>query len=227
MKVVYKIRRLLAPDAIYRQLYPPPGLAIKFRRYEARDRARILEIHDSNAPNHFPANHRPVFEKFLDTECVSFFVGETDAAKIVACCGVTAIGQFVNVLHYGLVAPEYQRLGIGSAMTLARLAFATREAGNSFSFIYALEKSMSYYERLGYAEVYKWKDDEGIEYPVGLLSYHSTVIERMAGVLSRRGHRIDPSLKLDQDSSREAVIDRVGGGIVQVRLQPVSRASSK
>jgi len=142
----------------------------------------------------------------------------TPPGEIVACGGISVVGGFVNVPCYGLVAPEHQGKGVGSAMALARLAFATRTPGHHFSIIFALPKSLGFYRRFGYQERTSWKWEDGKEYPVGVLSYSSAVFGAIEGTLRKRNLLIDPSLPVAKSPNLDAVIVDMGYGRHRVEL---------
>ncbi len=206
MTLRHRLQRFFAPNSLHRQLHPPPALAISFRPYCESDRTTVLDLHDQNAPARFPEGHRPKFEKFIDSPDKTLLVVESDQAGVVACCGITAIGDNVHVLCYGLVAREFQGMRIGATMTLARLCFATRNEGMHCSLIYAVPKSMGYYRRFGYAQTQMWQGEDGKQYPAGALAYNSRLLKPIADALRKRGHLIDPSLPLKRDQTQNVII---------------------
>jgi GNAT superfamily N-acetyltransferase len=219
MNLLHRLEILFAPNQIHQQLYPPPSIAFRFRRYQASDRGSALDLYDQNAVDRFPEGNGPVFERYLDSVPESFFVAEAKRGGVIACGGVTSVGECVHTLCYGLVDRRFQGLGVGAAITLARLAFATRTPGEHFSFIYAVPKSMGYYQRFGFSETQTWMGVDGKNYPVGILGYNSQVFKPIAAVLRRRGHLIDPSLAIEQDESKIAVIQKSGSGGYSIELK--------
>ncbi len=219
MKLSDRLRRWNAPNAIHRQLYPAPAIEMTFRRYRQRDRDAVLELHDSNAPGRFPENHRPTFEKHLDSDPHSFFVAESRGGEVVACGGVSSVGDQVNILSYGLVSPKRQGCGIGSALTLARLAFATRVESHHFSLIFAVPKSLGFYRRFGYTECGEWDGEDGKKYPIAVLDYPHEVFGPIGARLEKRGLWIDQSLPLAENEDLEAVIEEDLLGVYGVRVE--------
>ncbi len=205
--MISRIRRFLAPNPLYRQLFPSTPLKLKIRGFSANeDTDSLLRIHDLNAPNRFPENHRPIFEKALHEQHESFFVAELDDGTVAGCGGVLTIKENVNVLYYGIIHPDFQGFRIGSSLTLARLSFATRTSGQQFSVIYAVSKSVPFYARFGFSEAQKWIGDDGNQYPLGVLSYDSSWFRAIDKVLAKRGLLLDKSKPIERDEHRVAVI---------------------
>jgi len=198
MKLKHRLLRFLARNSFQQQLYPPPSLPFAIRRYDEKDRRAVLELHDSNAPDRFPAGSRTGFERYLESGSTSFFVAESPAGEVIASGGVNAVGERVHALCYGLVAPAHHGRGIGSTMTLARLVFATREPGMHFSIIFAVPKSLSFYRRFGFTQLGTWKGEDQKDYPLGGVGYRSNLIKPVEAVLRKRGFLIEPDLPLVQ-----------------------------
>lgn len=209
MKLIHRLARFLAPNSIHQQLYPPPSVEFRIRPYEERDRQALIECYELNAPNRFPPGHRPVFDAFLDSDHRSFFVAESSTAGAIAFGGVVATSEQTHTLCYGLVFPKYQGCGVGATMALARMAFATRSRAANFSVILAVHKSIGYYQRFGFKVVGQWKGCDQVKYPIGLLAYPAWWMDRIGGVLRKRGHLIDPTLPLQEDEKVRAVLTRV------------------
>ena len=183
----------------------------------------MLDLHDSNARDRFPVGHRPVFEHFLDSPPSSFFVADAPEAGVVACGGVLGGGEQVHTLCYGLVAPNHQGRGIGSAMVLARLVFATRIPGTHFSFIFAVPKSIGFYQRFGFSSQQTWKGEDQKDYPIGVLSYSSMAVTHIEGVLRKRGLLINPSLPVAQDPSKIAIVTPLGNDQHRIEFKEKER----
>ena len=112
-------------------------------------------------------------------------------------------GANIHTICYLLVDPGFHSRGIGSNLALALIAFATRETGANFSLIYAIHKSMSFWERFSYKKCGHWKGPDQKDYPIGLLAYSSEIITPVVKVLKQRRHLIDYSLPIHKDE-REA-----------------------
>lgn len=219
MNIVDRLLRLAAPNGLHAALYPRPAVDFRFRPYDdRRDRGRVVDLHDSNAPDRFPENHRPKFEAYLDSGPVSFFVAETAQGKVIACGGIGAVGDRVNIPCYGLVAREHQGMGVGSASILARLAFATRTPGLNCSVIFAVPKSVGFYRRLGYAEWTRWDGGDGQTYPAAALTYYDSALIPIRQRLKKRNLLIDPTWPLGGLPGLKAVFEEIPEAGVQIHL---------
>src|SRR4051794_8060324 len=99
---------------------------IAFRRYRESDLHACVELYDLNAPGRFP-KLEPPYGTTLASGRVYTLVAEKDR-KLIAAGGVSYRGVpgFSNrkaaILSFGLVHPDHQNHGIGTALVLARLA---------------------------------------------------------------------------------------------------------
>jgi hypothetical protein len=67
------------------------------------------------------------------------------------------------------VRPIEQRTGIGTALLLARLALLKKDEPVYRVFIFAVAKSLGFYERFGFRFLAPWKDIHGQKHPAGSL----------------------------------------------------------
>jgi GNAT superfamily N-acetyltransferase len=107
---------------------PPPGTRI--RPYGPADRDACIDIYQKNEPGRFPAGVGGQFEEFLDQQGYLKLVCSI-AEELVAIAGVGQIPALLAHhvwLVFGMVRPDFQRRGIGTAMLLARLAALPRPA---------------------------------------------------------------------------------------------------
>ncbi len=212
MKLKDRLLRIFASDDVHRQLYPAPVVPFRIRKYGPSDRDAVLRLYDSNAPGRFPVGHRPCFERFLFDCDDELFVAVHPTEGVIACGGVSSNGPGVHTLCYGLVSPRFQGERIGSTMTLARLAFATRTEGVNSSRVYVVHKSLKFYERFGYRVSGKWLGEDQSEYPFAVLEYLSEIRGSIEGVLAKRGHRIPRSIPLKSSKVVEAGASDVSAG---------------
>ena len=216
------LNRILSPNDIYRQLYPASSIRFSFRNYQSKDREAVLAIYDSNAPERFPVGHRPHFEEFLNDCDNKYFIAESPEHGVIASGGAYATGERTHTLCYGMVAPQFHGNGIGSALTLARLIFGTRGAGPHFSFIYALNESLSFYNRFGFSKVGKWTDENGKEHPLAVIGYEANVLAPIKKVLDKRNHLLDNTLPLAEHPEMETVVTAGKQGTFDIQIKPRS-----
>jgi ribosomal protein S18 acetylase RimI-like enzyme len=142
---------------------------ITFRLLAPADIPRCLEIHALNEPGRFPDDSRPMYQTTLEAAPGITLVTECNHS-VVATGRISSEGRRdVVVLSFGLVHPEHQGSGIGIALTLARLAMLSPDVPRYFVFIFAVEKSIGYYQRLGFRKVALWTDAQGNQHPIGYL----------------------------------------------------------
>lgn len=227
MRFLQQLRDYFTGGEWVMQLYRLGDLSFRFRPYALGDRAAVLSLYADNAPQRFPADHQPVFEAFLDTNPVSYFVVESPSGEIMASCGVSHIGNFCHTLLYGLVAPKYHGMGIGSTMTAARLVVSARQPGEHLAQIYAVPTSLSFYQQFGFTRAAKWKESDGKDYPYAIMVYRTGVIARAEKILRERGHLIDPTYPIDCDRTQELKITRDWNGNLKFQLVPTEAQTQR
>ncbi len=60
------------------------------------------------------------------------------------------------VFSYGLIHPDYQGQGLGTAMTLVRLAKLDPTVPLCLVFIFAVRDSITFYRRMGFRQFSPW-----------------------------------------------------------------------
>ena len=146
---------------------------LTFRRFQPEDVSQCLEIYKLNEPRRFPEGVLSEYEKCLREQSSYFLVAEKDG-QIVATGGISYFQRpCFAVLCFGLVRPDHQNTGIGTASLLARLALLKKDEPVYRVFIFAVAKSFGFYERFGFGYFKPWKDIHGQEHPTGslLISY--------------------------------------------------------
>src|SRR4051794_1743611 len=98
---------------------PPPSV---IRPMEVRDRGACETIYRLNEPKRFPPNYFDLFADKLREGGSSVLVAEIDG--VVRGLGAIRIVRYpildVASLTFGMVHPEYQNRGLGTALLLAR-----------------------------------------------------------------------------------------------------------
>jgi len=200
MKLIYKIyRSFLRHNSFLRYQYPPPNPDFKIRLFCHNDRDKVRDLYKLNEFDRFPEGNLISFNKYLESSPQSFFVAELNGKEIVACGGVVAIGTHFHTICYLLVDPAFHNCGIGSNLAIALIAFATRDNEVNFSFVYAVDKSMEFWERFSYSSGAKWKATDGKYYPICAFAYSKELMKPVIKVLKKRGHLIDPNLPINYD----------------------------
>src|ERR1051326_2376172 len=147
--------------------------ALTFRRYEPADFARCLELHDLNEPGRFPGVEKP-YRICLSAGSLYTLIAEQGGCVIA--CGSLMHYQvpehlLVNVagLSFGLVHPQQQGKGIGTALVLARLARLKPSEFGYRVIIGSVAKSVGFYHRFGFRPASPWKDKHGNSHPSAVL----------------------------------------------------------
>lgn len=160
---------LKGPNPLHPVVWKGRLLPISFRRFETADTSNCIELYALNQEDRFPRNYIEKYKQSLAAQKSYYLVGELDN-RIVASGAVSYwIREDVVVLAFGLVHPEYQRRGIGTALLLARLALLDPTRYGYRVLIFAVEKAFNFYRRFGFQPAQPWKDPNGNMHPSGQL----------------------------------------------------------
>lgn len=192
---------MIVHNSFLRHMYPPPIAGLSIRLFKQDDKAKVIDLYKRNAFDRFPDGHQTKFCDFLGSLPESFFVTELKDRGIVACGGVVASGDRFHSIYYLLVDPDFQNRGIGSNLAIALIAFATTDNETNFSIIYAVDKSIAFWERFAFSRFAKWEGADGKLYPICVVAYSQDIIRPVKKVLGKRGHLIDPKLPIEIDES--------------------------
>jgi len=215
--MITSLRRLFAANAIERQLYPAPKVSLSFRTYTPGDFGRCVEIHDANAEGRFPQGSRRDFLDYLQRVPTGLIIAETEG-EIAGFGGLSVVSENVHVLCFGMVHPEFQGLGVGSTLALPRLQAAARVPDVHFVVIYAVQKSLTFYERFGFESHAVWIGPDGKEYPIGLLNFWSHQLNRVDKVLAQRGHCVRGDFRADPSGKMGARVTEVSMGNYRMEM---------
>ncbi len=160
------------------------------RLWKPEDTQACLEIYQMNAPGRFPAEVEQEFEEVLKRDNGSMLVVEHQG-RIVA-CGGTSLDGVQGALFYGLIHSEFQKKSIGRLLLLARLA--RLNGPPVVVHIHAVEASISYYERYGFARFALWVSQNGDAHPTAGISWHPEHRQQIAVFLATEGYPLLPSL---------------------------------
>lgn len=151
-----------------------------------------LAIYRLNAPNRFPEEVEREFVMLLEKDHSSMLVVQQHG-RVIACGGVQQHGTH-SVLCYGLIHPEYQNQGIGRLLLVMRLA--RLEVSRPICVqIHAVEASIGYYERLGFARYARWYSQDGKAHPSAGASLHPEEHQKIAKFLINEGYQVLPALR--------------------------------
>ena len=163
------------PNPLHPRVWNGRLSPLTFRRYRESDLHACVSLHDLNAPGRLP-KLEPPYSVTLASGRVYTLVAEEDG-HLIATGSVSCqrLPGFLNrkaaILSFGLVHPDYQDRGIGTALVLARLALLKPSEQCYVVLIFAVDRSIGFYRRLGFDDAGKWKDSEGQEQPIGKLEF--------------------------------------------------------
>jgi GNAT superfamily N-acetyltransferase len=168
----------------------PKNCSVRIWRPE--DSNACLELYRLNAPKRFPSEVEQEFETILEKGDHSLLVIELNG-RIAACGGHSQTADQAG-LFYGLIHPEFQKQGIGRLLLLSRLARFEVPYAICVQ-IAAVEASVGYYERFGFARYGFWCSENGEAHPIAGISLHPMHCERIIAFLHREGHAPLPVVK--------------------------------
>ena len=127
---------------------------LQFREYEPKDRAKCLEIFDSNRPDYFAEHERQEFANFLDRiDCLTYSVVELNG-DIVACGGIYLADDSQHVgMAWGMVHRESHRNGIGRRLTIFRLEQMSEVDPLLEQRLATSQLTFGFYEKFGFKTV--------------------------------------------------------------------------
>jgi predicted N-acetyltransferase YhbS len=162
---------------------------ISFRLMEDADIATCLSFYRANEATHFPPGRLDLYEAKLRRREFLTLLALRDG-ETVGCCGlhstISAEGLPVTVFCFGMVHPDHHRQGIGTALTLVRIAQLTAVDDSAIAAMFVVPKSVSFYRRFGFEFEREAPADDGGMYPFGLLKVSQSFIEQCRSVLARR-----------------------------------------
>jgi [ribosomal protein S18]-alanine N-acetyltransferase len=157
-----------------------------FRRYQPEDLAQCLEIYAANEPGGFPKGVIEQYRKSLIDQSSYFLVLDREN-RLIASGGISYfLRPNIAVLCFGLVHPDFQGSGLGTALLLTRLALLEPRGCMYAVFIAAVEKSVDFYRRFGFWPFLPWVDHHGQHHPSGRLSFSSKEIVRCRQLLAEK-----------------------------------------
>lgn len=178
---------------------------VRYRIYHSSDEAECVAIY-RDLESGFPDEDIELFLETIRSPDSGFIVAER-AGRVVGMGGISLIGQDTAVMCYGLVAPDHQGLGIGTALALLRLCALTPGDLPPTVFIFTLEKPQSYYHRFGFKTYAEWEDSKGGKHPAAYLDLTDFRADFARGVLRRRNVVLEGELK--PRPSDRSLIDKI------------------
>jgi hypothetical protein len=137
----------------------PMTTELTFEPYEPPYRPACLALFDDNCPEFFALNEREDYIEFLKSRTENYFVcllGE----RIVGAYGVYPLDSGGMALHWIMLSPSAQGVGLGSSI-MARVLADVRGSARSPLFISASHKSAPFFARFGAVKISTTPDGWG------------------------------------------------------------------
>jgi ribosomal protein S18 acetylase RimI-like enzyme len=169
---------------------------VRFRGYHSRDLDACVAIYERLKTGRFPSHvGKDQLIAHLSEQDGITIVAEADGT-VVGFGGIIWNGPQIATLCFGMVMPEFQGKGIGTALTLLRLAQLPTLDKSYFVWIFAVESSLSFYQRLGFIESGEWAANAEVRCPVGVAIVPPLVISRLREELGRMGITVTDRVSL-------------------------------
>ena len=186
-----------------------------FRRFQPADLPQCLLLHTLNEPGRFPELERP-YEMCLREQRSYTLVAEHEGRIVASGSMQYVLRKNIATLSFGLVHPEFQGKGIGTALVLARLALLKPSQPYYRVLIFSVVRSIGFYRRFGFVRFRPWKDKHGHEHPSGAVEFTSRDIRRCRKLLVAHGISFPPDEDLvplieRPDASDQPPEDKIGG----------------
>jgi ribosomal protein S18 acetylase RimI-like enzyme len=139
-----------------------PLPACHARPVREEDFAACEEIYRLNEIPHFPENFFATFAKWLRGDDRLVLVLEIDG-QVRALAGISTVGDTeVVALSYGMVHPEYQRQGLGTALLLTRIAVLPEPVYRWILVLSATGGSHTFFERFSFRFAGRFPSESGM-----------------------------------------------------------------
>lgn len=120
---------------------------ITFRPYSFAERETCLSLFDANCPEFFAPNERADYSNFLDTTPSGYELCIAND-QVAGAFGLIGTGTLRRSLNWIMLNPQFQGLGIGSAV-MARVTALAIVAGLETVDIAASHKSAPFFAKFG------------------------------------------------------------------------------
>jgi predicted N-acetyltransferase YhbS len=182
---------------------------VSFRVMEDADIPICLSLYRANEAHHFPPGRSAHYETELRSRQWLNLIALRDGEP-VGCGGVSSYSPDRVGFCFGMVAPERQRQGVGTALFLARLGLLRSSGGVTTVTITVVPGSLQFYRRFGFLFFGNVGWADGSFYRLGTLHIRAEEIDACRRLLAERNITCpDPANELPQRGRPGAA---VGGG---------------
>lgn len=158
---------------------------VSLRVMDDADIPLCLSLYRANEARHFPPGFFAEYEARLHGRQLLNLVAMR-GGEAVGCGGLVYDANGLAWLCFGMVAPAHHRRGIGTALTLARLALLTPVDGWCGIGITAVPNSVSFYRRFGFTFLPATTDGNGTLHSIAFLDVPAAEIEACRALLAER-----------------------------------------
>ena len=132
---------------------------ITFRLFTGAEKLACLALFDVNCPQFFTPNERVDYAEFLDASPFSYELCAVNG-EVVGAFGLSENGLQQSSLKWVLLNPNFQGMGIGSAI-MNRISAVVHQAGARLVKIAASHKSAPFFVNFGAIEIAAMKNGWG------------------------------------------------------------------
>ncbi|MEM9403948.1 MAG: GNAT family N-acetyltransferase [Pseudomonadota bacterium] len=138
--------------------------ATRIRPITAKDHASCRQIYKANEETTVPDGFIQDFEQDLASDRFLWLGIEEDNELIaIGAIRLNSDDLSAAALSFGMVRPDKQKMGYGSALLTARLASLPRPDPVTRVVMSSLEPSAGFYRRFGFALIHRKAMDNGVE----------------------------------------------------------------
>lgn len=123
------------------------------RPYRETDKPALLALLRLNTPAFFAPEEEADFDRYLANEASHYFVLE-EAGRIAGCGGYNLLQNNTRAhLSWDMLHPELQGKGLGSALTLFRIAEIKKHPGVQTLVVRTTPQAAGFYLRFGFSVI--------------------------------------------------------------------------
>ena len=173
----------------------------------------------------FPREAPESLKNFFKKNGSALVIAEL-GGRIAGYGGILLEAPNVAVLCYGIIDPEFQGHRIGTTLTLLRITLIEPQPSGIFVLIFAVDASLPFYRRFGFADWTKWKYEDGKEIRVAIVNIPGWASRKVKSKLHQRGIHVQGNMKPGPSGNVSCSIKKTSRGKFQIEFGPISRDKS-